>query len=211
MVIRQRETFKVLGDPDNPRSIPDAVAQRCQQEVREALQTAGWAPFHYDRKVDGLAEPWRATLLWHPSCQELAVRFSSWFPEVSAENKLPKMLAACGALALISWLPQFRSLENPTPAQQAIDDEHLAAAAAMVQNFLLSLTVRGMGTYWSSGGVLGSEDCFRRLGMTSTGQLLAAVFIEFPEMREEFMERKPGKLREARCTNWIQEIGELPS
>ena len=48
-VIRRRQTFKVLGDPDHPRSIPDAVAQRCRQEVREALQTAGWAPFHYDQ------------------------------------------------------------------------------------------------------------------------------------------------------------------
>lgn len=207
--IRRRQTFKVLGDSTCPRAIAGAVAERNRPQVLEALRTAGWAPFHYDRGVDGQAEPWRAYLLWHERCRELAASFADWFPEAGATNKLPRMLAACGALALVTWLPQYREADSPTAAQQAVDDEHLAATAALVQNFLLALTARGMGTYWSSGGQLGSSVCFQRLGIPGGERLLAAVFIEFPEMQMESFERQPGKLREARGDSWMREITEF--
>ena len=205
-IIRRRRTLKVLGDIAEPRQIDPGVARDGQKTIKGALADAGWAPFHYDRGVGGLAEPWRAHLLWHPKCRWLAEQFTEWFPDAGPTNKLPRMLAGCGALALITWLPEFRGEENSSPKQQAIDDEHLAATAAMVQNFLLLLTAAGMGTYWSSGGQLGSGLCFEKLGIPSGERLLAAVFIEYPEQCEEPMERVPGKLRESRSTDWIREI-----
>ncbi len=205
-IIRGRRTLKVLGDVGEPRLIDPGVARDCQETIKAALADAGWAPFHYHRGVDGLAEPWRGYLLWHRKCRWLAGQFTEWFPDAGPTNKLPRMLAGCGALALITWIPEFRDGGNPSPKEQAIDDEHLAATAAMVQNFLLLLTAEGMGTYWSSGGQLGSAYCFEQLGIPVEEQLLAAVFIEYPEQCEEPMERVPGKLRETRSGGWIREI-----
>ena len=121
-------------------------------------------------------------------------------------NKIPKMLSACGALVLATWIPQFYDLDECKPAQTATDEEHLAAASAMVQNLLLMLTAHGMGTYWSSGGQLGSELCFDRLGIPRSERLLAAVFVEYPEMQDEPLERLPGKHRDRRSTGWIREL-----
>lgn len=60
-VIRRRETKKVLADPESPC---DVSATRCagwDATVRDSLRTAGYAPFHYERNIEEIAEPWRAT------------------------------------------------------------------------------------------------------------------------------------------------------
>ncbi|MEM1042789.1 MAG: nitroreductase family protein [Bacteroidota bacterium] len=204
--IQARQTFKVLGDPDAPVQFSAEAAAQNQQVVLEALRVAGWAPFHYARGTGGLAEPWRAHVLWHEPCQHLAHRLFEWFPDLSPSSKIPRMLAACGALALVTWLPQFGHVEDPKPAQVRTDEEHLMASSAMVQNLLLLLTAHGMGTYWSSGGVLGSAPLFRHLGIPETERLLAAVFVEYPETLGEDRERRPGKHRASRSDGWISEV-----
>ena len=93
------------------------------------------------------------------------------------------------------------------PAQVAVDEEHLAASSAMVQNFLLMLTAHGMGTYWSSGGKLGDPAFFEHVGIHNRGErLLAAVFVEYPETQGDDRERIPGKHRDSRSDGWIREI-----
>ena len=206
-VVKRRRTLKVLGDFEAPRHIDPKLAAEQQSSGLEALYLAGQAPFHYDRGADGIAELWRAYPMWHPQCRELAEVFHDWFPDAGVTNKLPSMLVGCGAHVLITWLPQFRDREVLTAAQVAMDDEHLAAASAMVQNLLLLLTAKNMGTYWSGGGQLGSARCFEQFGISKTEKLLAAVFIEYPEMRQETIERKPGKLRDARCKDWVRVLG----
>ena len=208
--ILQRRTLKVLADADHPAVIAPDVAERHRTTVRGALRISGWAPFHYDRRVDGLAEPWRAHVLWHEDCQRLAPKMTEWFPEIPPTSKILRMLYGCGALVLVTWLPQFADEPSPTPKQTAIDEEHLAAASAMVQNLLLLLTSHGMGTYWSSGGKLGDAKFFEQMGLAPGQRLLAAVFIEYPETLDDQRDRLPGKHRDSRSTGWIGEVA-VPS
>jgi len=127
-------------------------------------------------------------------------------------RKEPRLAAACSALVLVTWLPEFYDIDSQQAskldreAQIARDEEHLAAASAMVQNLLLMLTAHGMGNYWSSGGKLRGPEMFDYLGIPQQERLLAAVFIEYPEMMDDSKERKAGSQRNNRSDKWIREV-----
>ena len=201
-IIRSRQTWKVLGDPTDPVTFPAGVAESKLAVVKQAIAIAGFAPFHYDRGLKGVAEPWRVHLLGHQLCRQIATGLPQWL-DLKPSNKLPPMLAACGCLVIVNWLPQFRNNDSIDPSvdktkQLEIDDEHLQATAAMVQNFLLLLTEQGLGTYWSSGAQLGSPEMSRRLGISESEKLAAAVFVEFSGGVGSVSDRLPGKNRELR-------------
>ena len=106
-IIKQRKTFKVLAAPpsDQPaESLADDLRLAADGRVVQAIKDAGWAPFHYDRAVDGMVEPWRVEFLTRAKCREVAQNFFEWFDDVKPSNKLPSMLNACGGLVLVSWL-----------------------------------------------------------------------------------------------------------
>lgn len=218
-IIKQRKTFKVLAAPpsDQPaESLADDLRLAADGRVVQAIKDAGWAPFHYDRAVDGMVEPWRVEFLTRAKCREVAQNFFEWFDDVKPSNKLPSMLNACGGLVLVSWLPQFSdqasesgsSAATLTDKQLQVDEEHLAATAAFVQNLILILTAHGFGTYWSSGGQFRSELMRRKLGIQHDGRLLAAVFVDY-QADLDSVERLPGKLRERRSKDhqWFKSIG----
>lgn len=202
-IIKRRRTEKVLGSVDQPVQVPEEVEQRNRALVLEALRTAGWAPFHYPRGVDGIAEPWRAYFLSHRDCQRLAVELRDRFNVTSKE---PSLLSGCGAMVLVTWLPESGEEERITPVVAARNEEHLAASSAMVQNLLLLLTALEMGNYWSSGGILRSAELFQRLGISAEEQLLGAIFIEYPDAPSPTSDRKPGAQRRNRGDQWLREV-----
>ena len=174
--------------------------------VLESVDVAGWAPFHYDRKKDGIAEPWRFTIFKSKRCREISKHFVEWFSDTKPNNKLPKMLNACGSLVLITWLPETE-IDSPKIGQ--VNEEHLAAASAATQNLLLALESRGLGTYWSSGGQLGAREFFQRFDMAPSGRLIAAIFVHYPGMFDDSAtEVIVGKNREKRSVwqKWTQVI-----
>ena len=211
-VIKRRQTYKVLATDEALPALSSQQMKTCDAIVYEAIKTAGWAPFHYDRAADGMAEPWRVDFVGQASCRRVAERFFDWFDDVKLNNKLPSMLTACGSLVLVSWLPQFsgtgqlegnQSLEK----RQQIDEEHLAATAAYVQNLLLLLTAQGLGTYWSSGGQFRTQKMRQRLGVTHEGRLLAAVFVDYSPACQA-CQRLAGKQRDRRDANcgWLNQV-----
>lgn len=208
-IIRSRKTEKVLCDVEERKLIPAEVARRNQEVVLQSIKTAGWAPFHFPRKVDGIAEPWRAHVLWHDDVKKAATYLRD---ELNVTTKEPRLAAGCSALVLVTWLPEFYDLESQSASkldredQLKRDEEHLAAASAMVQNLLLMLTAHGMGTYWSSGGKFRGSEMFAYLGIPNHERLLAAVFIEYPEMMDDSKERKAGSQRNNRCEEWVREV-----
>ncbi|MEM9410555.1 MAG: nitroreductase family protein [Planctomycetota bacterium] len=201
--IEQRKTTKLLADIHSPISYSHDDLNRVTAHVDQAIKDAGMAPFHYDRGVDGLAEPWRFYVLRQDDCRRLSVKLAEWFPKMKASAKLPAMLAACANLVLITWIPQFEGLvwlpqeEGTTDAKRIqIDEEHLAATAAATQNFLLSLTASGLLTYWSSGGFFRTKKCMEKLSIPTNQRLLSAIFIS-PEAVGN-AEAVAGKLRDKR-------------
>ena len=122
------------------------------------------------------------------------------------------MLSACGALVLVTWLPQFDT-EVAAEKHRDINKEHLAAASAYVQNFLILLTAANLGTYWSSGGHFRRTEMFERLGMPTNERLIAAVFVDYlhdaPEMGSpQGLEKIPGKHRQNRspASVWTRHV-----
>ena len=205
-VIQSRITEKVLCTLEDRPPVPAEIESINRPIVQSALRNAGWAPFHYPRNVDGIAEPWRATVLWNHEARALSSHLSNTLQITSKE---PQLAAACSALVIITWLPE----PAPTSLGQSDDpavirnEEHLAASSAMVQNFLLELTAHGFGNYWSSGGKLRSPELFKYMGIPTEERLLAAIFIEYPEMRMQSPDtttRKRGAHRKKRCQDWIR-------
>jgi len=209
-IIRARKTEKILTEINTQASIDPDIERQHQASIVAALQTAGWAPFHYPREIDGIAEPWRARILWRDQAQQ-AARYMT--ETLGITTKEPKLCSACHALVLVTWLPEYDANADNNLAAMSSEKiikrnyEHLAAASAMVQNFLLMLTAHEMANYWSSGGCLGKDAMFDYLDIDSTERLLAAVFIEFPNTDTSATvekERKPGAHRNRRSTSWIK-------
>lgn len=209
-IIRTRVTEKVMCDPVEDQAIlPEGMEVLNQKRVLASLKTAGWAPFHYCRGIDGIAEPWRAHILW----KQVARDASKYMQDtLQIKTKEPRLSAACSALVLINWIPELTGPVGGGGSAEVIEkisirnEEHLAASAAMVQNFLLMLTAHGMGNYWSSGGRFRSKEMFDYLKIPTTECLLAAVFIEYPEegsFNSVPKERKPGAQRDSRSQEWI--------
>ena len=198
-VIRDRKTTKVIAAADSPITIADQSNTAFEANVVTAIATAGWAPFHLDRQLEGIAEPWRVHFVRWQTCRTIAKHFSSWFLDVKPGNKLPGMLNACGGLLLVNWLPHSESEIADETKRREVNLEHHAAAAAFVENLLLLLTSLGYATYWSSGGQLKSPPMFQRLQISAGEQLLAAIFVENPVADTSKTERAGGKLRQQRA------------
>ncbi len=188
---RNRKTVKMLGDPARPAP-PDGLDRAVIEELVEA---AGWAPFHrpaYAAREQGnpVVEPWRFTMLDAPACRALLPRLSE-IPK--PPGKIANMLAVADALLLVTWLP-----EPSEDGWQANDFnmEHIAAGSAAIQTLMLAATERGIASYWSSGGALGTAEAFTMLGIEATDVLLGAIFL-FPNTSDN-AEAVPGKMREKR-------------
>lgn len=207
--IANRVTTKMLGNPDQP--LP--VRQDMPAILKPLLATAGWAPFHRpahtshrDRGDAAIVEPWRFHALDTPKCRHLLTKLKNW-PEKS--GKILNMLAACDALIQVTWLPDPSSSSASGAAFEASEEnmEHIAAAAAALQNFLTAATAAGLLTYWSSGGILRSQKAFETLGIPFNQILLGSVFV-FPNETAGQVEIMAGKQRVARSamtawTRWV--------
>jgi len=212
-IIQQRQTWKVLAPVDQPVIHSAETLDAGDQKLTEAIAAAGWAPFHYDRATDGIAEPWRAHVLNQTQCRALAIEFPSLFADIKPTNKLPGILSACGSLVLVTWLPQFShdaqtdAEELPKEKQIQVDEEHLAAASAFVQSLLLMLTAQELGPYWSSGGQFRTPAMFEHLKIPTVQRLLAAIFVDY-DPQHQAAERIAGKHRESRAdsSRWARWI-----
>lgn len=198
-IAKARRTVKLLPDPPEP-----LTGTGLSREVVDALlEPAGFAPFHRAapaaRGGEGAVEPWRVHALDKTGCAALIPRLNE-MPK--SPGKVVNMLAAADALLLVTWLPE----EGRDWTASDLNMEHIAATGAMIQTLLLAATERGIGNYWSSGGVL-ADEAFDLLGIGREERLLGAIFL-WPDAPEG-VEAKPGKLRGQRrapmhWTRWIE-------
>lgn len=207
--IRQRKTEKVLAGSPLPTT-------DISHTIHELIALAGCAPFHRaceeshrQGNNDGI-EPWRFHILDADNCRRLAPRL----PKENA-GKIPAMLLAADALIMATWLPSPGTItpmgDEPGFAVTLTNVEHIAAASAAIQNLLLAATARGIGNYWSSGGVLRLPSVFEQLGIPTNQILLGAIFLFPREIGDA--ELATSKLREHRTSpehwsRWVS-IGQL--
>lgn len=208
--IRQRVTSKMLGDPATP--LP--ANQNMRQILPDLIALAGQAPFHRpahtvhrgDDDSASLVEPWRFYGLDTNACRKLLIELSGWS---EPSGKILNMLSAADALLQVTWLPDPGELaDGQLFAATEENMEHIAAAGAAVQNFLVAATAAGHRTYWSSGGILRSPRLFAHLGIPQREILLGAVFV-FPDADASRVEVMAGKQRQARSPrqSWFRWVG----
>ena len=212
-VIRSRKTKKVLTT--EAASEPQEVTRQADELLSECIATAGWAPFHYDRGMNGIREPWRFHILSKPACVELA----SELPDLASlkpESKLPQLLQGCSTLVLVTWIPQFgknteQNFKIDDDKMRQVNEEHLAATAAASQNLLLLAQSLKWDSYWASGGILGQETVLDRLGISCDERVLSAIFLRYSQMSSQHATIISGKHREHRSDSklWCQRIHSL--
>lgn len=200
-VIQRRKTLKIYGDLHKPVNIPSTL----KRDVDQAIQVANWAPFHYPahkvHRKNGMKSivPWRFYALDQKACLNLAsCLISHKKVKAGKKSKIVRMLAASGSLVLVTWLPEPTAGANDKKLKKIYkrNEEHLAAASAATQNLLLAGEARGLQTYWSSGGILESQECFGLCNILEQERLLGAIFM-FPESSIKH-ESKAGSLRNKR-------------
>lgn len=199
---RDRKTVKLLGDP----AVPASAHGLDRAVIEDLVEAAGWAPFHrpaYCAREEGspIVEPWRFSMLDAAGCRRLLSRLGE-IPK--PPGKIANMLAVADAMLLVTWLPE--PSENGWEANE-FNMEHIAAGSAAIQTLLLAATERGIDSYWSSGGCLGTAPAFEMLGVEATDVLLGAIFL-FPKAAEG-VEAAPGKMREKRSSSstwsrWVE-------
>ena len=109
----------------------------------------------------------------------------------------------------MTWLPEGPSEPGPRPQFEGTltNMEHVAAVGAMVQTALVAAAARGIPTYWSSGGWIGTAGGLGALGVPAGQLLLGAVFFFPPSI--EGADIAPGKHRDRRSpvcawARWVE-------
>jgi len=225
-VIRSRRTTKLLLSPEHRDARERAWGDRHRRELATMIEGAAWAPFHRraNEEIHRTAElsapmPWRFYVVEGWACSSLITwleRQADSHPDSkwsrAWQSKIKDMLAACGALVQATWLPDpaegrdaaSGELAPAEPTMTTNNIEHVAAAAAAVQNLLLAAEVRGWRSYWSSGGILRDPGVLERLGAGPREAPLGSLFLS-PDVAERATAREGG-LRDERgeTHDWVR-------
>ncbi|MEM8845697.1 MAG: nitroreductase [Bacteroidota bacterium] len=123
-----------------------------KETIAQILEAANWAPTH--KKT----EPWRFKVLQGEKKKKLGVFLSEKYQEVDAKPKQIKIKKLqenpARAAAIIAICMQR------DPNESLPEWEELAATAMAVQNMWLCCTELGIGSYWSSPGLIQYMDEF---------------------------------------------------
>ncbi len=205
--ILQRQSRKVLGKlPGDIADASDPHFDRVFAEVQATLGVAGMAPFHYPASdvLGGTAkEPWRCVLIHRTGCEQLHEHMYACACDGDGPadgpraGKMFSLLNAAEALVLVyaAVEPTDGTIDESKRAQRNM--EHMLATGAFVQNILLGLTKRNLYNYWSSGGILQSEQAATLMQKPENSVLAAAVFVNSPHNADQ-LTVKPGSWRKDR-------------
>lgn len=123
-----------------------------KSDIEEILEAANWAPSH--KKT----EPWRFKVLLGESKEKMGVFLANKYQEVDAKPKA----------TVIKKLQDNPNNSNAViaicmqrdPKESVPEWEEVAAVAMAVQNMWLCCAEKGIGSYWSSPGLIKFMDEF---------------------------------------------------
>ena len=141
--------------------------------IRRALTAALRAPNHK------LTNPWRFTRVG-PTCRQELTELGV---ALKAEQK--SLSSAQVEKALAKWSAPYALIVVST----VLDDDPLrrredfAAVACAIQNFSLSLWADGVGSKWSTAGVIRDPRCYELLGIDPAGEeILGLLWIGYADL-----------------------------
>ena len=123
-----------------------------KEDIQTVLEAANWAPTH--KKT----EPWRFKVLLGDARDRLGEFMAKVYEETEArpkQIKLKKLRENPKKAAAVIAICMQRDPEELLP-----EWEEVAATAMAVQNMWLCCTEMGIGSYWSSPGVISHMDRF---------------------------------------------------
>jgi nitroreductase len=147
------------------RVVPDGV-------IMQILENATWAPNH------GQTEPWHFVVYTGEGLKKLAEFQGKLYKEVAGsrykeskyQNLLVNPLKSSHVIALCM---------KRDPLKKHPEVEEIAAVAAAVQNIYLSVTVYGLGGYWTTGGITYFEEARPFFGLGEDDRLLGFFYIGY--------------------------------
>ncbi|MFD2588529.1 nitroreductase [Croceitalea marina] len=123
-----------------------------KESIEKLLEAANWAPNH--KKT----EPWRFKVMMGDSKAELGLFLAKKYQETDARpkqikiKKLTENPKKAGAIIAVCM--------QRDPNESLPEWEEIAATAMAVQNMWLAATEMGIGSYWSSPGLIKYMDKF---------------------------------------------------
>lgn len=144
------------------------------QVIEQMLENANWAPTHK------LTEPWRFIVFKEEGLKKLAIFQSELYKKVSERNgnydqkKFDKLASKPLECSHIIAIGMKRHEVVP-------EVEEVCSVAAAVQNMWITASARGVGCYWSTGGITFYEEAKLFFGLESQDQLLGFLFIGMPK------------------------------
>lgn len=163
--IRTRRTHKMYAGG----AIDDAV-------LRELVGLATWAPNH------NFTEPWRFYVVRGDRIEAMKQAVFASFDAIAKpgdpdlmrklqqkREKISRRLDTAGAVVAVTWA---RSHGDDTR-----DREDYAATCCAVQNLLLGAHARGLGSLWSTGGVLMTSTLRSFYGVPGNESIAGVVFL----------------------------------
>ena len=171
-IIRNRRS--VFPAQYNGKPIP-------RERIEQVLESANWAPTHR------LTEPWRFKVLQGEALKSLGEFLRETYLRTEAKPKTfkaQKLLNNPQKAAAIIAICMQRDPEERVP-----EWEEIAATAMAVQNMWLTCTELGIGSYWSSPGLIRYMDEFFEL--SSGERCLGFFYMGYADEVPEVVPREP--------------------
>jgi nitroreductase len=185
-LIRQRRSVKPV-DMDPEQHIP-------RELLVELIENATWAPNH------GLTEPWKFVIFQgqqrHILAQQMQSVYTATTPAAEfRQDKAEKMSRnpLCAHTVIAACM--LRKGGDKIPAV-----EELEALACGIQNLMLSATAAGVGSYWSSPPLLGTQAWTQWLGLKSEDRCVGLIYLGYAKATSA----KPKSTRSPveQCMQW---------
>ena len=161
-----------------PDSVPRAL-------IEKLLSAAVQAPNHY--KV----RPWRFVVLTGESRKRLgeimARSFIERFPDLPTDTR-EKAVAKESNKPLRSPVVISVGVDKPSE-DKVLEIENICAAAAAIENLLLTAHAEGLGAKWRTGGPESDPQVKQFLGFETDQHLIGFIYIGYPENEIETKER----------------------
>ena len=160
----------------NGKPVADAI-------VEQMLENANWAPTH------GRTEPWRFVVFTGKGLEQLADLFqrnykentpAESYDEGKYEKQRESILQSSHVIAIIMKRQEIEKIPEV---------EEVCAVACAVQNMWLTATAYGIGSYWSSPGVLDLLAKFA--GIPENQKCLGLYFMGYHDAPEAPARRTP--------------------